>query len=114
MRAAEDPDIKDYYDKSRSFPLTYSPDDDPKVIEDMRVAAAELERRTGSNNDSDEDREDLNESSDDDSERDESSGEADGQDDGDEGWEDDEDEGGTTTQLKGRNRSKMISVIDKV
>jgi len=35
MGAAEDPDVKDYYDKSRSFPLTYSPEDDPEVIKDM-------------------------------------------------------------------------------
>ena len=53
MGAAEDPDINDYYDKSREFPLTYSPEEDPEVIEEMRVAAAELER--GENNSEGED-----------------------------------------------------------
>lgn len=110
MGAAEDPDVEDYYDKSRSFPVTYSPGDDPEVIEDMRVAAAELE----ASDDDNEDGEDGNESSDDSSESDGSGSQADGQNDGDEGWEDDEDEGGTTTQSKGRKRPKVMSVIEKV
>lgn len=114
MGAAEDPDVEDYYTKSRSFPLTYSPEDDPEVIEDMRVAAAELER--GDN----EDDSGLtgNESSDESSE---SGGEAGGgiiEDDGDEGWEDsgEEDEHRRTTQRvqKRRKGSKMMSVIEKV
>ena len=111
MGAAEDPDVEDYYNKTRSFPLTYSPEDDPEVIEDMRVAAAELER--GSDNDN-EGGEGGNESSDDSSESNESDAEAAGQDGGDEGWEDDEDEDGTVTQSMGRKRSKMMLVIDKV
>jgi len=111
MGAAEDPDVKDYYDKSRSFPLTYSPEDDPEVIEDMRAAAVELER---GGDDDNEDGAGGNESSDDSSGSNKSDAEAAGQDGGDEGWEDDEDEGGTMTQSTGRKRSKMMSVIDKV
>jgi hypothetical protein len=41
MGAAEDPDIDDYYDKSREFSLTYSPEEDPEVIEEMRVAGSQ-------------------------------------------------------------------------
>lgn len=108
MGAAEDPDIEDYYNKSRSFPLTYSPEDDPEVIEDMWVAVAELERGDVDNSG---DGEGANESDDDSSEL---GSEADSQDDEDEGCEDDKDEGGTTTQSKGRKRLKMMSVIDKV
>jgi hypothetical protein len=111
MGAAADPDVEDYYDKSRSFPLTYSPEDDPEVIEDMRVAAAELER---GGDDDDKDRVDGNDSCDDSSESDELGGEADSQDDGDKGWEDDDDEGKTTTPSKGRKQSTMMSAIDKV
>ena len=80
MGAAEDPNVNDYYDKSRSFPLMYSPEDDPEVIKDMQVAAAELEKGSNDNNDDGED------GSDDSSEL---GGKADGQDNGDEGWEDD-------------------------
>ena len=53
MGAAEDPYIDDYYDKSHECPLTYSPEEDPEVIEEMRVAAVELER--GENNSEGED-----------------------------------------------------------
>ena len=48
MGAAENPDIDDYYDKSHEFPLTYSPEEDPEVIEEMWVTVARLER--GENN----------------------------------------------------------------
>jgi hypothetical protein len=44
MGIADDPDIDDYYSRARGFPLTYSPDDDPEVVEEMRIAAAELKK----------------------------------------------------------------------
>jgi len=51
MGAADDPDVEDYYEKSRSFPLMYSPEDDLEVIEDMQVTAAELEKGSNDGND---------------------------------------------------------------
>jgi hypothetical protein len=35
MGIADDPDVNDYYTKARGFPITYSPDDDPEVVEEM-------------------------------------------------------------------------------
>ena len=39
MGIADDPDVDDYYTKARGFPIAYSPDDDPEVIEEMCIAA---------------------------------------------------------------------------
>jgi len=44
MGIADDPDVDDYYTRARGFPIIYSPDDDPEVIEEMHVAAAELKK----------------------------------------------------------------------
>ena len=44
MGIADDPDVDDYYTKARGFPITYSPDDDPEVVDKMRIAAAELKK----------------------------------------------------------------------
>jgi hypothetical protein len=44
MGITDDPDVNDYYTKVRGFPITYSPDDDPEVVEEMRIAAAELKK----------------------------------------------------------------------
>ena len=44
MEIADDPDVNDYYTKVRGFLITYSPDDDPEVVEEMRIAAAELKK----------------------------------------------------------------------
>ena len=41
MGIADDPDIDDYYTKAHGFPITYSPDNDPEVIEEMHIAKAE-------------------------------------------------------------------------
>ena len=109
MGAAEDPDINDYYEKSREFPPTYSPEEDPEVIEEMRVTAAELER--GENN---------SEGKDDSDESDESlaSGGSGNEDNGpEEGWDDVDDEDGlasTGNQLKRTKGTKLMSAIDKV
>ena len=40
----DNPDINDYYTKVWGFPITYSPDDDPEVVEEMCIAAAELKK----------------------------------------------------------------------
>ena len=42
MGIADDPDINDYYNKARGFPIVYSPDEDPEVMEEMHIAATEL------------------------------------------------------------------------
>jgi hypothetical protein len=44
MGFADDPDVDDYYTRARSFPITYSPDDDPEVVKEMCIAAAELKK----------------------------------------------------------------------
>ena len=44
MGFADDPDVDDYYTRARGFPIAYSPDDDPEVVEEMRIAAAELKK----------------------------------------------------------------------
>jgi hypothetical protein len=104
MGAAEDPDIDDYYNKSREFPLTYSPEEDPEVVEEMRVAAVELK---GGENDS-EGEEDSNESD----ESGASGGSSSEDDRPEEGWEDVDDEpDGQSKRTKG---TKLMSAIDKV
>ena len=101
LGCAADPDVEDYYDKARAFPIVYSPSDDPEVMEDMQVAAAEL--AAGEANDEDangEAREISSQSSDD--------GEVGG--DGADGeWVDDEVLVGTAGRKK-----KVFSCIDKV
>ena len=47
MGIADDPDIDDYYTRARGFPIAYSPDDNPEVVEEMRIAAAELKKGGG-------------------------------------------------------------------
>ena len=109
MRAAEDPYIDNYYDKSHEFPLTYSPEEDPKVIEEMWVTVAKLER--GENN---------SEGKDDGDESDESlaskgSGSKDNR--PEEGWDDVDNEDGlasTDDRLKRTKGTKLMSAIDKV
>ena len=109
MGAAKDPDVDDYYNKSREFPLTYSPEEDPEVIEEMWVTVAELER---GENDS-KGKEDGNES-----DESSASGGSSSEDDGpEEGWEDDDDKDGlasTGGQSKRTKGAKTMSVIDKV
>ena len=109
MGAAEHPDIDNYYDESCEFPLTYSPEEDPEVIKEMRVTAAELER--GENN---------SEGKDDSDEFDESlaSWGSSGKDNRpEEGWDDVDDEDGlasTGNWLKSTKGTKLMLTIDKV
>ena len=42
MGIADDPDVNDYYTRACGFPIAYSPDNDPEVVEEMCIAAAEL------------------------------------------------------------------------
>jgi hypothetical protein len=42
MGIADDPNVNDYYDKMCGFPIVYSPDEDPEVMEEMHIAVAEL------------------------------------------------------------------------
>ena len=44
MGIADNPDVNDYYTKVRGFLITYSPDDNPEVVEEMRIVAAELKK----------------------------------------------------------------------
>jgi hypothetical protein len=44
MGIADDPDIDNYYSRACGFPVTYSPDDDLEVVEEMCIAVAELKR----------------------------------------------------------------------
>lgn len=67
MGIADNPNVDDYYTKARGFSIAYSPDDDLEVIEEMRIAAAELKRgddaneREGSNKESSSDDETTSE-----------------------------------------------------
>jgi len=51
MGIADAPDVDAYYPKARGFPITYSPEDDPEVIEEMRITAAELKKGGDDSND---------------------------------------------------------------
>jgi hypothetical protein len=98
LGAAEDSGIEDYYTKARGFPIIYSANDDPEVLEDMRAAVAELASGTGSDeNFSGSDSESL------DSENSENGEEAD--------WEDEEDEDKTPAK---KHTIKILSCVDKV
>ena len=57
MGIADDPDVNDYYTRVRGFPIT---NDDPEVVEEMRIVAAELKK--GGDNSKDEAMEDSSES----------------------------------------------------
>ena len=44
MGIADDPDIDDYYSRAQGFPITYSPNNDLEVVEEIRITAAELKK----------------------------------------------------------------------
>jgi hypothetical protein len=89
--AAEDPDVTDNYNKARAFPIAYSADDDPEVVDEMNIAAAELKE----GNENDEDPQEIS--------SDESSEESDTDE-----WEDNED------SREGQVKTKKFSCVDKV
>ena len=83
----------------RGFPIVYSPNDDPEVLEDMRAAAAELAR--GADGD-----ENLSGSE-------SESSESENGEDGVEGdWEDDEEDEDKTPARK--RTKKLLSCVEKV
>ena len=67
MGIADDPDVDDYYTKACGFPITYFPDDNPEVIEEMCISVAKLKHgddvneREGSNKESSSDDETTSE-----------------------------------------------------
>ena len=89
--AADNPDVTDNYNKARAFPIAYSADDDPEVVDEMNIAAVELKE----GNEEDEDRQETS--------SDESSDDEDM-----DKWEDDED------SREGRAKDKRFSCVDKV
>jgi hypothetical protein len=110
MGIADDPDVDDYYTKARGFPITYSSEDDPEVIEEMRIAAAELKK--GSDDSENEAMEASGEQS---SSEDETSsdevGEGAGEDWVDEPDSEDADESGGAPK---RKQKKILTSVDKV
>ena len=110
---ADDPDEIDYYEKARAFPIVYLADDDPEVIEEMKVAAAEL--KDGGDNSDENEIEDSSGSPSDDS-TDGSEGES-----AEDEWvdedvdEDGEGEGAAPIRpKKSKGRQKVFSCVEKV
>jgi hypothetical protein len=100
MGIGDDPDVNDYYTKTCGFPMTYSPGDDPEVMEEMQIAAVELK-----NGDCDE-VESVNESS-----REDKTASEDGREEGvEESWVDQDDKAGELEMRK----QKTLTSIDKV
>jgi hypothetical protein len=110
LGCADDPDVDDYYTKARGFPLTYSPDEDPEVIEEMKIAKAELDRGAGDEDDEGADEGLSGDSETDDEEGDENDGEIAGE------WEDESDEADDEDdgQPKKKRKRKVLSCVDKV
>jgi hypothetical protein len=89
--AADDPYVTDNCNKARAFPIAYSADDDPEVVDEMNITAVELKE----GNEKDEDRQETS--------SDESSDESDMDE-----CEDDDD------SHDGRAKTKRFSCVDKV
>jgi hypothetical protein len=106
MGIADDPDVDDYYTRARGFPIAYSPDDDPEVVEEMRIAAAELKK--GGDDSEDEATNDLGNSSDDETASDEGEGGAE------EDWVDEDENVGEVNPGPSKRNKKMLSSVDKV
>jgi hypothetical protein len=109
LGCADDPDVDDYYDRARGFPIVYSPDEDPEVIEEMKVAEAELKDGGGT-----EDADDTNQGS-----SDEDSIDDEGDEGGEGDWVDEDeiegDDAGSAGQPEKRKRKrKLLSCVDKV
>lgn len=101
MGFADDPDIDDYYTRACSFPIMYSPDDDPEVIEEMCIAAAGL--KVGGNNIEVEDIKGLESSS---STEDEGGAEED--------WRDEDENVKKSSAGPSKHKQKTLSSVDKV
>ena len=103
--------MDDYYSRARGYPISYSPDDDPEVIEEMRIANAEA-KRGGVDVDEDDDEGAIQDSLSEDS-----SGDEDGEN-GEDGWEDDDDDemddNGANQSERQKTKPKVLSCVDKV
>src|ERR1700692_2176221 len=105
MGIADDPDIDDYYSRARGFPITYSPDDDPEVIEEMRIAKAELKKGG--------DDEDMEGAGGESSSEDDTTSEEDGEV-GAEDWVDEGEEAEESSAGQSKCKHKVLSSVDKV
>ena len=99
--------MDDYYDRARGFPLVYSPDEDPEVIEEMSIAEAELKSGGDGGEDADEESTGCDSTGDEDNEDNEGN------------WIDaDEIEGegvsGADHLEKQKKKRKVLSCVDKV
>jgi hypothetical protein len=113
LGCADDPNVDDYYNKSRGFPNTYSPDEDPDVVEEMKIAEAELKR--GSGDGTDDDADDANQESSSDGSTDDKGG--DSGDDNENDWADEDEEmrdQGLDQSEKRKQKQKVLSCVDKV
>src|ERR1700733_9597587 len=110
MGIANDPNVDDYYTKARGFPITYSPEDDPEVIEEMRIAAVELKK--GNDDSEDEAMEALGKQS---SSEDETSSDKVGEG-AEEDWVDepDEDTDESSAGAPKQKQKKILTSVDKV
>ena len=106
MGFADDPDVDDYYTRARGFPIAYSPDDDPEVVKEMRIAAAELKK--GADDSEDEATKDSEISSDDETASDEGEGGAE------EEWADEDENVDELNPGPSKRNKKMLSSVDKV
>jgi hypothetical protein len=112
LRITDDPDEIDYYEKARAFPIVYSPDDNPEVIEEMKVVAAEL--KDGGDNSDENEIEDSSGSPSEDS-TDSSEGESAEDEWVDEGMDvDREEEAAPIQPKKSKGRQKVFSCVKKV
>jgi hypothetical protein len=109
MGIADDPDVDDYYTRACGFPTTYSPDDNPEVVEEMHIAAAELKK--GGDNSEDEAMEDSLASLSDDSDG-VASGEGKGG--AEEDWEDENENAGKSSAGPSKRNQKTLSSVKKV
>ena len=105
MGIADDPDVDNYHTRARGFLITYSPDDNLEVVEEMRIAAAELKK--GGDDSEDEATKDSENSSDDETASDEGEGGAE------EDWADEDENVGELNPGPSK-RKKMLSSVDKV
>ena len=106
MGIADDPDVDDYHTRARGFLITYSPDDNLEVVEEMRIAAAELKK--GGDDSEDEATKDSENLSDDETASDEGEGGAE------EDWADEDENVGELNPGPSKCNKKMLLSVDKV
>jgi hypothetical protein len=100
LGTADDPNVNDYYNNTGSFPIAYSAEDDPDVIDDMQTAMAEL--KDGS------DEGDIESMSDGSTSSEDSEGCTE------DGWEDEDDVEAAVNSTGQPKKKKWLSSVDKV